>query len=172
MAFTLEDGTGISDANAYVSLDFCITYCTDRGLTFSTSPSSLGEEAIVRATAALDAMYRFRFNGYKTHGRNQALEWPRTAAYDREGYLISGALIPIEIQNAVSEMAVREYASPGSMLPDLERGGAVQMLRAGSVEVQYAANAAMATTFQLIDGMLTGLLLSSSSTIAGVGLRG
>src|ERR1700746_1316619 len=155
MAFILEDGSGVAGANQYITATELETYADNTGVTLADGDE---DAAIVRATTALDAIYRARFNGYKGHGRNQGLEWPRPAAYDREGYLISGTIIPPEIKNAVCEMAIRELAEPNSMIPDLDRGGQVLMLRAGSVEIQYGANATAKTTFQVIDGMLTGLL--------------
>jgi hypothetical protein len=169
MAFTLENGSGVAGANAYVTEAELETYADDRSVTLASGDESA---AIVRASAALDAIYRPRFVGYKTHGRNQGLEWPRTAAYDREGYVVDGASIPVEIKNAVCEMAIRELTEPNSMLPDLERGGQILMMRAGSVEIQYGANAQARTTFQLIDGMLVGLLGGATSSLSGMALRG
>jgi hypothetical protein len=173
MALVLEDGSGLSTANAYVSLNDCAAYCVDHGLTFVTSPSSLGEQAIIRATAAIDATYRGRFPGYKANLREQALEWPRQLAYDVEDNLIDGNEVPIEVVNATCEAAVRELESPGSVLPDLERGGSVKRLKAGSVEIEYGANASPQTTFQLINGILSGILTTGSGGgLFGVASRG
>ena len=172
MTIIVEDGTAPAGANAYVSVDDCQAYCDARGLTFGASPTEVGEEAIIRATTAIDARYRGRFPGYKTNGRNQSLEWPRTAAYDAEWNAIGGTEIPIEIINATCEAAVRELASPGSMMPDLERGGSIKRLKAGSVEIEYGANAMAQTTFTLIDGILSPLLGSAVSAYVGRAVRG
>jgi hypothetical protein len=168
----VEDGTGLANADAYVTVDYCADYCTERGLTFGTSPTLVGEQAIVRATAALDAIYRGRFSGYKTHGRDQSLEWPRTASYDREFYTLPNDEIPTEVKYATCEMAVRELADPGSMMPDLERGGQVRRLKAGSVEIEYGSNSMAQTTFQLVDGIMSGLLGSQPLSFVGVAVRG
>lgn len=172
-ALVIEDGSGVAGANAYLSLDDCAAYCLARGLTFVTSPSSDGEASIIRATAAIDGRYRGVFPGYRTHGRGQSVEWPRLAAYDSEGWLINGDEVPQEILDATCEAAVRELAEPGSMMPDLERGGAIQSLKAGSVAIVYGANADNRTTFTLIDGILSRLLGSTSSnTFVGRAVRG
>src|SRR5215208_3350644 len=142
MAIIVEDGSGVVGANAYVSVDECAAYCDERGLAFGASPTLTGEQAIIRATEAIDATYGSRFPGYRTYGRDQSLQWPRTAAFDAEGIEIAGDEIPQEIKDATCEAAVRELATPNSMLPDLARGGAIQRVKAGSVEVEYAANAA------------------------------
>jgi hypothetical protein len=154
----VEDGTGLSTANAYVSVDDCAAYCTDRGLAFGASPTVTGEQAIIRASTAIDAIYRDRFPGNKRKGRAQAMEWPRSSAFDNSSELIADDEIPIEIIQAVCEAAIRELAEPGSMMPDLERGGGVRRLKAGSVEIEYGANALNQTTFTAIGNLLSGLL--------------
>jgi len=47
-------------------------------------------------------------------------------------------------------------AEPGSLSPDLDRGGAIKTLKAGSVEIDYAESAPVSTTFTAIDGLLSG----------------
>lgn len=154
----VEDGSGLSDSNAYVSVDDCVAYCTARGLTFGASPTTTGEQAIVRGSAAIDAIYRNTLPGFKRTGRAQAMEWPRSGAYDNSDELIPDDEVPIEVVQATCEAAVRELASPGSMMPDLERGGGVRILKAGSVEIEYGANAANTTTFSTINNLLSGLI--------------
>lgn len=172
MAISVEDGTGVPGADSYISVDDAGLYCTARGLTFADGADADKEAALRRATAALDAMYRSRFPGSKANGRSQSLEWPRTGAEDAEGEEISDDEVPVEVLNAVCEMAVRELAEPGSMLPDLERGGQVRALKAGSVSIEYGANAEARTTFQLIDGLLSGLLGAQVYPFAGTAIRG
>jgi hypothetical protein len=166
MTLVVEDGTGKPDADAYVTVEDCGTYAVARGLTFPTSPAGPAEAAIIRATAAIDALYRARFSGQKLNGRTQSLEWPRKCAFDASGSAIDSDEVPFEIVNAVCEAAVRELAAPNSMMPDLERGGQIQMLKAGSVEIQYGANAAAQTTFSIINGLLSGLIGGSGGLFA------
>lgn len=154
----LEDGSGVPDANSYTTLDDAITYCTDHGLTFAASPSTLGEAALIRASIAIDARYSGSYPGYRMAGRSQGLQWPRAAAYDASGWLISDREIPIEIIQATIEAAVRELVEPNSMMPDLERGGQIQSIRAGPVEITYSSTASARTTFTLIDGILSNVL--------------
>ena len=94
-------------------------------------------------------------------------------AYDVEGNIIGSDEVPVEIINATIEAALRELATPGSMLPDLERGGQLKRVKAGSVEVEYGSNATATTDFQLIDGLLSGLLQSGGGGgMFGVAVRG
>lgn len=167
----VEDGTGKADANAYVSLSDCADYCAARGLSFPSSPSEPGEQAIIRATAAIDAKYRARFPGSKLNGRAQALQWPRTGAYDADDEEISSDEIPIEIVMATCEAAVREMEEAGSMMPDLERGGDIRSLKAGSVAIEYSGAAPATTTFSIIDGILAPLLGSAQASFVASSVR-
>lgn len=164
----VEDGDGIENANSYVTLDEAISYCNARGLTFAASPSSLGDAALIRASAAIDARYGASFPGYRKSGRDQGLQWPRAAAYDSEGWLIAEDIVPIEVIQATIEAAVREFAVPNSMMPDLERGGEIQSIRAGSVGITYASGASAKTKFTLIDGLISNVLSGNGSSSNGV----
>jgi hypothetical protein len=155
----VEDGTGLSSSNSYASETTLGTYCDDRGITLASGDA---EAALVRASAAIDAIYRDRFPGFKRNGRAQAMEWPRSGAYDNADEIIADDEVPVEIIQATCEAAVRELADPGSMMPDLERGGGVRRLKAGSVEIEYGANALNQTTFTAIGNLLSGLIAGGS----------
>jgi hypothetical protein len=169
----IEDGSGVLLANAYASMDVVVAYSVSHGLAFPDSPVAAGEAAIIRASAAIDAKYRGAFPGYRSVGREQGLEWPRQVAYDRAGWLIDATKVPIEIINATCEAAVRELAAPGSMMPDLARDAWAKRLKAGSVEIEYGANAPAETAYSIIGGLLAGILGGGSGGgLFGVAARG
>lgn len=172
MTLNVEDGTGKTDSDAYVSLEDCSAYTQARGLSFPTSPAGPAEAAIIRATAAIDATYRSRFSGEKVNGRQQALEWPRKNATDASGSNIDTDEVPFEIVEATCEAAVRELATPGAMMPDLERGEQIKSLQAGSVAIEYGSNASAQTTFSLIDGILSGLIGGGNGGLFATAVRG
>ncbi len=170
MAFIVEDGTGVAGATSYASEDDFDTYTEDRNYTVTVGDT---ETALIRATQVLDATYRKRFPGTRTNARSQNLEWPRTNATDDAGNEIAVDEIPVEIIDATCELALRELASPGSTMPDVDRGGQPRRLKAGSVEIEYGANATAQATFSLIDGILDGLLAGTGSgSIQGTAIRG
>jgi hypothetical protein len=181
VSLSVETGFGVITADAYVSAADCAAYAANRGLTFAADASA--DSAIRRATSYIDNTYRLRFAGYRTFRRLQGLEWPRTGAFyqypdnvaspylygagvdgSQYGYAawpfdpIGINTVPPEIITATCEAAIREYADPGVLQPDLDRGGAVSLLKAGSVEVKYAAGAPAQTVFQIIDAALSGLI--------------
>lgn len=166
MAIIVEDGTGIGTANAYVSGAACAAYAADRGLQFTANAS--GDAAIIRASAWIDGEYRTRYPGVRQKYRLQGLEWPRIGASDRDGYYIATSTVPIEVLNATCEAAVREQSDPGSLSPDLERGGVVQSLTAGSVGIVYGAGAVPNTIFQVIDNIMAPVVGGSSGMFGKV----
>lgn len=169
MALVVEDGTGLAGAESYVSAADCAAYATARGLTFATGTS--GEQALRRATAWIDASFGPFFRGYPLRQRAQALEWPRVGATDAIGYPIGSSEIPAELKNALCEAAIRELAESGSLAPDLDRGGAIQSMQAGSVSITYASGAPSATTFQAIENALSRLI-GNTRRMSGVVARG
>jgi hypothetical protein len=184
MALVVEDGTGLANAESYVSVANCVAYATARGGVFPGTDVPGSEAALRRATAFIDNTYRTRFTGYRTFRRAQALEWPRVGAYvyipnnasDQAyagGYdpaydYIGQNVIPVEMINATCEAAIREFASPGALAPDLDRGGAVKTLKAGSVQIDYGASASPTTTWTAIDNALSGLLRSVAMGVRAV----
>lgn len=175
MAIVIEDGTGVVGANSYASENDADTYFEDRDNTDWNNYSGTGdkEAALIRATTALDNMYRYQYTGYRTFGRDQMLEWPRTAAYDYEGILIDTQEIPIEVIQSTCEFAVRELMDPNSILGDLEQGGnLIQSLQAGSVSITYAGASNPNTVYQTVDTIMSKLLGPMTASFTGVTVRG
>lgn len=166
MTITVEDGTGLADAESYVSAADCAAYAAKRGLSFPDSPAAPAESALIIATAYIDSTYRGRFPGQRVKGRNQALEWPRAYATDIGGNDIAADEVPVEIINATCEAAIRELASPGTLSPDFDRDSYVKRQKAGSVEIEYGANARPGTSFTLVDSALSNILRSNSGGLS------
>ena len=178
MAIVVEDGSGIANANSYGSEDELSTYADDRGYTLGSGDA---EAALIRATMFIDS-YRFRFPGYRVKGRGQGLEWPRFNAFSQvpstgrdlpiPNYhsqnvnfgvvLIPANEVPLEIKQATFEAAIRETVTPNSMQPDMDRGGLIKSIKAGSVAIDYADNAPAGSSTQVIDNILSGILLGGS----------
>lgn len=169
MSLVVEDGTGLTNAESYVSIADCNAYAVARGLAFPLTPTDVAEQALRRATAALDGMYQGRFPGFKLMRRPQALQWPRVSAIDRVGYPILANEMPKELIAACCEMAIRELASPGSMAPDLEQGGHYKSRRAGDTEEVFSAGTAGGTTLNTtgstlntVENLLCNLLIDGN----------
>lgn len=153
---------GDADADAYITLVDFKAYCDRYGHEYPAADDTAIEQAVRRATAGIDAKYRHRFLG-EAASSSQALEWPRSDVTFR-GDELPDAEIPAQVVRATAEAAVREIADPGSIAPDLERGGRIKSLQAGSVGVTYTDAAPAETTFTLIDGILSGLIGRGNAT--------
>lgn len=126
----VEDGTGLSTAQSYVSVADADAYHTAHGNATWTGVDALKEAALVRATQALDA--RYSWQGYRLV-ETQALDWPRYDAYDVDGYYLSG--VPQGIKDALCEMALLELVTPGELTESVEVS--VKREKVGPLETEY-----------------------------------
>lgn len=104
------------------------------------------QAALIRASAYIDGRYRklmpsgvwvSLFPGTKTVGRAQAREWPRTGAVDYEGNRLSPIEVPVEVEQATYEAAIRELVSPGSLSPDYVASQTIKREKVGPLETEY-----------------------------------
>jgi hypothetical protein len=194
VSLIVEDGTGLATAESYVAVADADAYHTAQGHSTWTGATSLKEQALRRATSYVDRRYRWRFYGYRTHGRLQALEWPRMVYSDGNnglagygwvtGYgvsfdglpfdVINNNEIPKELTPAVCEAALRELTSPGSLTPDYVASKQAVRKTVGPITVEYerqASASAVRPTVTLIDEILAPILMATSSYSA-VAARG
>ena len=110
MALTLivEDGSAKTDANSYASRAEGNTYHEGHvaASAWTAATDAQKEAALVMATRAIDALYRFE--GWKLT-TTQALQWPRTECpdverSDGEDYLADDA-VPACVRDAACELA-------------------------------------------------------------------
>ncbi|MEE4332303.1 DnaT-like ssDNA-binding protein [Pseudomonas alliivorans] len=104
------------------------------------------QAALIRASAYIDGKFQTQnscgrweslFSGIKTGGRAQALQWPRTGATDTEGNEIPTTEIPVEVEQATYEAALREIALPGSLSPDYVASTAIKRQKVDVLEIEY-----------------------------------
>jgi hypothetical protein len=116
MAFVLEDGTGIAGANSYAALGFADAYFSDRGNTAWAGTDPVKEAALIRGTDYVEALHKTRWIGDEPVEPDQGLSWPRLF----EGEVLVApdfrAGVPLLLQKAVCEYALRALTGP--LLPD------------------------------------------------------
>jgi hypothetical protein len=118
--FTVEDGSGVPEANAYAEVAYVDDYHAGRGNTAWADATLANKQiAIVRATDYLEQVYGDRFRGRKGT-QEQGLHWPARYAYDNEGRLIEE--VPEVVRRAVAELALRALSGP---LFTASEGGAI-----------------------------------------------
>lgn len=177
MALTVETGAGLADADAFVSVADCTTFCEARGLngwTERTSDPDADEAAIRRATAWLSSA--FTWKGYKLNGRLQALAWPRTDVVDEEDEDVASDEIPAEIVQACCIAAAYERANPGGLTPNVTLTDRVKSEQIGPIRTEYAstsmtADAARPVLTMVLD-VVSGLVAVGSNSLSGRVVRG
>lgn len=135
MALTIEDGTGKSNADSYLSLADLKTWATSRGRTaVDDSDDDVLEAKLREATEYIDAQFRFKGSRLKA---TQSLEWPRAGVNDWGGLAVTG--VPLRVRNACADLACRALSE--SLFQDAARGGKVVSESVGAISVTYAADA-------------------------------
>lgn len=115
MAFVVEDGTGIPDANSYVEVEFADTYFSERGITAWAGGATQKQTWLIQATDYIDQVFGSRFVGTRMT-LVQSLAWPRIFAVTRSGLNLADGTIPSALQRACSQYALR--AIKGPLMPD------------------------------------------------------
>lgn len=164
MAFIVENGTGLQDANSLTSVSFADEYFADRmNDVWAKLTVDAKQAALLKATAYVCGNYEFK-GARLTH--SQALCWPRTGITGPEGQIPTG--VPKCIQTATCELAVR--ASKGELIQDpaVDEGGRpikMKQLRAGPLHktIEYAGPGeyvAMAR-YPAVDALICSWLLKT-----------
>jgi hypothetical protein len=170
MAFTVEDGSGVVDANAYVSVAFADTYHSDRNQhTWDDLNDDEKEGFIVRASDYIDKRFGRKFRGFR-QTKNQGLEWPRLDAFDDDDYVLDE--IPSQLQKATSEYALRAIDND-QLAPDNEDTGLdASFTKVGPIEIedtikQFGGSSLVAPTsikdYPEADLWMSELLIPSNS---------
>jgi len=177
MAITVEDGTGLSDANSYLSVSDADAYWADRAN--ATSPGGIAwssasekEGALIEASQYLDSTYSWVWNNpphyiselsgvyyspYPTvyvplKETTQGLLWPRVNAYDAQTKVWQDG-VPQKVKDATVELAL--IALDGALLT--VQGRKTKRESVGSIEVEYMDASSPYDTYPHVDRILTGL---------------
>lgn len=134
MALIVEDGTGLSTAESYVSLAAFQSYCDARGYNYDAYDDEVIEQRLRTASTYIDTI--FRYKGSRSSA-SQALEFPRIDLYDWSSLLVTG--VPNRVKHACAELAFKGLTE--SLYQDLDRGGKVSSESVGPVSVTYADDA-------------------------------
>lgn len=127
MPLTVEDGSGITGADAYCARAVVDTYWSNRphdplAATWAAeSDTSRQDGAIREASAFIDAEFGLFYRGSKLSGA-QGLLFPRADAEDERGYPITG--VPGELIKATCELAGRALTS--RLREDVDRTGYIK----------------------------------------------
>jgi len=135
--FEVEDGTGLSESNSYVSvLDADDYYSVDPyfAITWSALLTVAKQNLLAWATRVLDQ--KVVWEGTKTVDAS-ALRWPRSGLVDRDGIEIVENIIPLQVVQATLELAKHLNASDITSSQDIEF---LKHIRIDVLELDYQEN--------------------------------
>lgn len=160
MAIVIEDGTGLADAEAYISVADADTYFAARANSAWALLNTAAKEAALRLGADyMEAVYGERWKGARV-SMTQALSWPRDGVCVN-GFEVPDDVVPVAVARANAELAVR--ASAGTLLAD--QGAQVVSETVGPISVTYAEGARQYTRYAYVDGLLAAYFDGSAGQI-------
>lgn len=167
MALTVEDGSGKSDADAYISAADGDTYnaAHEADTVYDGLDDADKEKWIRLATQDIDAAFKGRWFGYRSN-EDQALAWPRADVYDSDGYAIDSAELPPTIPDACIELAIA-YGNSGTRLTATPTDTASvkrTKVRAGPVEreIEYTGAKYQGAEYWRIEALLIGFITTGT----------
>ena len=143
----VEDGTGLSNADSFVSVAYADTYFTTRGVTAWASLTNK-EALLIKATDYIEAVYSEAWKGV-TLNDTQSLSFPR---------IIDDATVyPDRLLKAVCELALK--ANDGDLLVDVEQRTIEE--KVDVITVKYAEYSDQKTQYSMVYGLISPYLLST-----------
>lgn len=124
MALIVEDGTGLPNAESYISVADADAYLESRGLS-AWGPLDVAdkEKALRRATDYMSAYYGSRWKGCRVTS-TQSLDWPRydvprpdvPGGYSAFPIYYDPAQVPVDVKHACALLALK--ATTEELAPD------------------------------------------------------
>lgn len=139
VTLVLEDGTGISGANSYVSVaeaDDILSVNSVQYATWTALTSTEKDTLLVWASDYLDS--HVDWNGYK-QVETSGLRWPRNCVYDVDGILVADDIVPLRVKQATAQLAIflnsSQAAATGGQSSVLPEG--IKRVQADVVELEF-----------------------------------
>lgn len=157
----IEDGTGLTTSNSYVSLSYADQYAINRNYSgWVTQSDYVKSAAIIKAMDYVDNI--FNWKGTRLY-KNQSLNFPRKNIVDDDGFDYSGE-IPERLKKAVCEAAFLVYSQytlyaskdpNGAIKKDRKKADVVETEKeyfsSDEVEIDYTS------AYEALDTLLKGL---------------
>lgn len=155
MTIIVEDGTGLTTAETYVTVAVADAYHTAMGNTGWTGTDAAKEVALRRAAQYIDTRYTYR--GVRVN-LNQALEWPRSL-YETDGRTESWP-VP-NLKAACCEAALRALSD--TLTADVSTDQVIEET-VGPITVRYAAKSGQ-TRYPVVDDLLRKYVLAGAGML-------
>lgn len=164
MPLIVENGSGLPDAESYVSVADATAYHAGLGnAAWAPLDEATREQLLRRATKYMEGAYRAQWAGCRVFA-TQALSWPRydvpvpdVIALGNLQQTVPSNVVPREVREACAELALRAITQ--DLAPDV--GQAKSRTKLGPIEVEYAEGSAPVVRFRAVDNMVSAFFGSS-----------
>lgn len=167
MPLVVENGSGLANAESYISVTDATTYHANRGNAAwaALASDTIREQLLRKATDYMVEVYHQRWAGRRVTS-TQALDWPRDFVPMRDGpgaawtvtYYPNNA-VPALVAQVCAELALKAAAGP--LMPDETQ--ALKRKKVGPVEVEYQDYSRATKTYRAIDNRLGAFLLGGGA---------
>lgn len=162
MALIVEDGTGLANAESYISVvdaDAYIAAYKGADSTWDAATEATKEIAARVATQYLDGLYDWI--GEKETS-TQALDWPRVNAEDETGTLIAG--VPLAVEQATAEVMFLNVGGT-SLTNNTTKASDTKREKVDVIEVEYFERASSQPSFPVVSRLLADVTYQSGSVV-------
>jgi len=165
MALVVEDGTGKTDADSYLSLTDADSYnlAHSASALWIAATEAVKEKALRLATQYLDVRYAGLWKGAKCSDA-QSLAWPRIWAEKSDTYdsaYYDSDAIPQKLKDATAELALR-VVEGDTLFDDITKPGVISSTSVTvgpiSKSVSYSGGYNQVKKYPLIDGLIKQLI--------------
>lgn len=169
VTFTVEDGTGLTTSNSYVTVAEADDYLSIKpnDTAWQALNSSVKQEYLMWATRLLDQ--RTSWRGYR-QVEDSALRWPRYGAYDRDQLAVENNVVPVPVKQATIEIAFHLFTQSVDPSSPISTAGEIKRVKADVVEVEYFENTARVTSNYFPVG-INDILFGLGSLSTGTGSK-
>jgi hypothetical protein len=173
MSLIVEDGTGLANAESYVSVAAATTYHANFGNAAWLDLDPATQEIYLRkATRDLDVLFgRTYLSTMLT--TTQALLWPRVGYTTCDGVYVTG--VPVALANVVAELALLNATTDVLGPTDGTGNLSFNLEKVGDLEVRqqfFAPTSSMAPKMRRINLMMQQFTTASSSGLYAAVVRG
>lgn len=159
MAIVVEDGTGKTTAESYVSVQGFKDYCAKYGYDITGILDPAIEILLRKSTDYMVSVFRGSWEGERTV-YNQALDWPRVGAYRDDYEVIDPHTLPYEVTAACVELAF--IVNTTALLPTAATR-TKKRVKIGPLEVEYDGDGGSVSAFVQAIRRLNPLLNAGAS---------
>jgi len=149
MPLIVENGTGLANAEAYLSATDMRAYCEARGMNIPGHHTDASLEEHLRiACEYIDS--RWRYKGARLLS-TQGMEWPRSGVIDWSSMEVTG--IPKRLKQATAELAFKALTEI-NLFTDVDRSARVRSESVGPISTSYADDAPAMKVFSIAEHLL------------------